>query len=375
MATGESSARLLFDLDDIDAAVQGLDARYLAGEAAVHAHTWSVIKEGYTAANRHELPAFTPDWVNVDHRQARAFAPGELSAYIDATWDVAPDAKIYVEAVHRLSDLGVVVTQVGSGTSQQGFEAEWREVVLLTVDGDLLSRCEMFDEADIDAATAKLDELSRPVRRLENAASRASARLQACFVVRDWVGIAGIFADDIVSDDRRRVVNAGVRQGRDAAIAEISAIADVGTKAFQTDVIATRGERLVLGRTRTTGGDQRPDAFLTEVIDIIGIDADDRIVARVVFDPDDIDAAFEELDARYLAGEAADHAHIWSVIAQGYAAMNRYEVPTFTPNWVTVDHRKGISFTTGGDLAAYIDSRWDVAPARDDLRRGRASAE
>ena len=36
---------------------------------------------------------------------------------------------------------------------------------------------------------------------------------------------------------------------------------------------------------------------------------------------------FEELDARYLAGEAADFAHTWSVIAEGYAAFNRHELP------------------------------------------------
>ena len=49
---------------------------------------------------------------------------------------------------------------------------------------------------------------------------------------------------------------------------------------------------------------------------IVEIDADERIAALVVFDPDDIDAAFEELDARYLAGEAAAHAHTWSVISR-----------------------------------------------------------
>ena len=52
------------------------------------------------------------------------------------------------------------------------------------------------------------------------------------------------------------------------------------------------------------------------MLSVVEIDADERIVARVVFDPDDIDAAFEELDARYLAGEAAAHAHTWSVIAK-----------------------------------------------------------
>ena len=80
-------------------------------------------------------------------------------------------------------------------------------------------------------------------------------------------------------------------------------------------------------RARFSGDDQRPEAFRTEVLGIVEIDADDRIAATVMFDPDDIDAAFEELDARYLAGEAAAHAHTWSVIARAYAALNRRELP------------------------------------------------
>ena len=63
------------------------------------------------------------------------------------------------------------------------------------------------------------------------------------------------------------------------------------------------------------------------MLDIVEIDADDRIAASVVFDLDDIDAAFEELDARYLAGEAAAHAHTWSVIARAYAALNGTSCP------------------------------------------------
>ena len=59
---------------------------------------------------------------------------------------------------------------------------------------------------------------------------------------------------------------------------------------------------------------------------IVEIDADNRIAAYVAFDLDDIDAAFEELDARYLAGEAAAYSHTWSLIAQTYAAFNRHEL-------------------------------------------------
>ena len=49
-------AWVVFDLDDFDAAIAELDSRYLAGEAAAHAQTWSVITGGHAAVNRRELP-------------------------------------------------------------------------------------------------------------------------------------------------------------------------------------------------------------------------------------------------------------------------------------------------------------------------------
>ena len=77
-------------------------------------------------------------------------------------------------------------------------------------------------------------------------------------------------------------------------------------------VIATRGERLTLGRFLISTDDQGPNAFHNDVLGIAEINADNRIAACVMFDVDDIDAAFEELDARYLAGEAAAHSRTWS---------------------------------------------------------------
>ena len=93
---------------------------------------------------------------------------------------------------------------------------------------------------------------------------------------------------------------------------------------------------------------------------IVEIDTDDRIAAQVVFDPDDIDAAIAELDARYLAGEAAAHAHTWSVITEAYAAFNRHELPrdaTWSPS------------TTGGLIRSSPSDHdrihpriWDLTP-------------
>ena len=90
------------------------------------------------------------------------------------------------------------------------------------------------------------------------------------------------------------------------------------------DRIATRGDHLVLAR-RFSGRDRAPEPFVSEILSIAQTNADDMIVAQVSFDPEDIDAAFDELDARYLAGEAAEYAQTWSVIANSRATFQRGE--------------------------------------------------
>ena len=80
-----------------------------------------------------------------------------------------------------------------------------------------------------------------------------------------------------------------------------------------------------------SGHDQRPEAFRTDVLNVAQIKADGQIAALVTFDPDDIDAAFAELEERYVAGEAAAHSHTWSLIARAYAGFNRGEIPAATP--------------------------------------------
>ena len=183
-------AYVAFDLDDFDAAIAELDARYLAGEAAAYAHTWSVVMRPYDAINRQELFATTPDWVSIDHRRGATFAAGDANAYVRASLDDGAGS-IYVETVHRLGDLGAVVTWAATGTTHEGFDAEWRGIHVLTVDGDMISRFEVFDEADLDAAIARFDELSRPAPRLENTASQVNERLLACFSAREWEACAG----------------------------------------------------------------------------------------------------------------------------------------------------------------------------------------
>ena len=352
-ADGRITAGVVFDPDDLDAAFEELEARYLAGEGAVHAHTWSVVAGAYASFNRHELPATAPNSVAVEHRPLLTTETADLAASIRSVWDSTPNARMCIEAVHRLSELGAVVTYVLKGTSPEGFDAEWRMINILTVEGDLMSRSEVFDEADLDAALARFEELQPQAPRLENAASGVGERQLAHFAARDWAAMAEILADDTFTDDRRRVVNAGIQHGRDVDVATMRALADLGVAHIASTVVATRGERLALTRARMSGRDQRPDAFYTEALSILEIDADNRGAAKVVFDPDDIDAAIAELDARYLAGEGAAHARTWSVMMQACAALNTREIFATTADFVNIDHRS-LAAIESGDLKPYI---------------------
>ncbi|MGO9354055.1 MAG: BTAD domain-containing putative transcriptional regulator [Mycobacterium sp.] len=355
------AAVVAFDPNDFEAAIAELDARYLAGEAAANSQTWSVIARAYAELNRQQLPATTPDFENIDHRRVAPFAPGDHFEYLQAAWDLGVDVNMYIDTVHQLSDFGAVITHTAHGTSHEGSDVEWHEINLLTVEGDKFTRCELFDEGDVDAALARFEQLSRPKRRLENAATRVCERLSACFAAREWDAVAERLADDVSTDDRRRVVGEGIRPGRDAVIAEISALADLGVKNSTSEFIATRGSHLVLRRFRTSGRDQRPEQFHVEVLDVIEINADERIAARVVFDLDDFDAAIAELDARYLAGEASAYAHTWSVITGTYSAINRHELPELTPDHVNVDHRR-IPMIEAGEGTANVRAGWEFTP-------------
>jgi hypothetical protein len=170
--------------------------------------------------------------------------------------------------------------------------------------------------------------------------------------------MAEVVADDIVNDDRRRVVNGGIQRGREAVIANMRAVAEVGVKNIEYSVIAIRGDHLALGRTRVSGGGQWPDAYGVEVLNLVEVAADNRFTTGIAFDIDDIDAAFGELDARYIAGEAAAYAHPWSVIAESFAAVNRRAFPALTPDFKNIDHRRAVAFASG-EMTAYIHAALD----------------
>ena len=88
--------------------------------------------------------------------------------------------------MHRLGNLGAVVTEAGLGPRKRASMPSGERSAFSTFDGDRINRFELFDEADLDAALARFDELHPQAPRLENAASQVEQRFLDYFAARDW---------------------------------------------------------------------------------------------------------------------------------------------------------------------------------------------
>ena len=299
-----------------------------------------VVAGGYAGFNRRELLATTAEWVNIDHRRGAAFAPGDMISYIQAAWDDSPDTKIYIAAVHRLSKIGAVVTHVAHGISQEGFDAEWRDVHVLAVEGDMFSRSELFDEADLDTAIATVRR-AQPAGTAVGKHGKPGVRaLVEHFAARDWDAIRPWWPTTSSIDDRRRVVNGGVRHGRDAGIARLAS----GRRRRRRDkhgVTSLRPAASVSLSRRVRASGRDPGAFQDDVLQVVEIDADERIAGVSSSTSTTLTLPSpNSTPATSPAKPQPTRAHGRSS-RRVTPQFNRSELPATTTDWVDVDHRPG----------------------------------
>ena len=142
-----------------------------------------------------------------------------------------------------------------------------------------VSRCEIFDEADLDAALARFEELSRPAPRLENAASHAYERFRSRFEIRDWAAIAEILAGTSnTADDRRRVMSAG--NSARSRCGNREPTGDRRSRHHKSDIgLSSRPAESASSSATTRGRDQGAEAFHTDVLSHFETNADERIAA------------------------------------------------------------------------------------------------
>jgi hypothetical protein len=262
-----------------------------------------------------------------------------------------------IEAVHRLNHRGAVFTHTGYGTSREGFDAEWRTSVLVTVEGELINRCELFDEADIDAALARFDELNAAAPHLENAATRARARQAEAFNSRNLDGfLAGYSIAEARYEDRRK----GLRD--DAAGPGLTKRARAlfeAPKRWRTEMepVAIRGPRLALTRDKYLDTDS--DRTITaEHLTLTEVDDEGLVRATILFDPDDINGAIAELTARWIASGEVAHPELIESERRLNETVNRHDWDAIAIRFAgaTIANRRQLANPDAGTIADHMSS-------------------
>ncbi len=126
---------------------------------------------------------------------------------------------------------------------------------------------------------------------------RVAFRLNDAYNARDLDTIASMYPDDIEFVDRRPGLTTTTR-GRDAMMEQLRVMTDLGMYQLPNTVLAARGTLKLLDVTWSNRDEEAP----VEVPTLLLIEySPDGLIEKVfVYEPAGLDAALEDLDARYL---------------------------------------------------------------------------
>jgi class 3 adenylate cyclase len=340
------AAAVTFDIDDLDAAIAELDARYLAAADTAHADVARLVFDLAHAYNSRDWDLyrsmFDDNAVAVDHRPAgwgRVVGSEGVVANINAMIELVPDMHCTCAALIGTAPDTTLTLLRFTGTSPEGTAVEFSMYNLIKHRGGRVALMEMYPESDASSARERFEALTAatPTELEPNRAFEVIIEMTGTAARADVEGFGTWFAPGYRSDDRR----AGVRP-------ESLDISDLVGPAIQeatrstASLIGTRGSRLCLYRTVTTGTTREGFAWEFDVIAIAGINEHDLIEGGAIFDPYDVDAAIEDLDARY--GQTLEPARraVWEPLAGWMAAIRAHDwdgAAALAPDLVLEDHR------------------------------------
>jgi hypothetical protein len=371
---GDHVAVVMFDPDALDAARAELDRRYAAAEAAAHGRVaagMGAFVRAIASRDWDAMPAlFSPDLVVNDHRPLgweTLHGPATYVESLKSLVDIAPDVRLRGDHM-SFSDRAALVVDAWVGTREGGaFEAPRAVVFEFDVPGRIRS-LDLYNPEQLDEARTRFEAVGAtsapdPLRIPPNAAWRARERFHGLARARDWEGSRALATTDFTYEDRRKHalvtgdVEVWIRSAREATSWPRLRVSGA--------LIGTAGDRIMVERVAWTGGHDA-GAFEIDLIRLVEVAADGRLVAWIDFDVEDRSAASAEATARFLAGEAAAARAGLAPIAALERAWGRHDWDAmrdhFAPDAVVDDHRTlGMgrldrdrwieSWRVGGDLA------------------------
>ncbi len=296
---------------------------------------------------------------------------------------IVPGRDAVMELVHGLHDVGFQkVTNVPMAVRGEGlalFRRVWHNpegfdlpmlVLVEAAPSGLVGYQIMWDVEDLDTAMAELDRRFAEVEtwstNLSNAATRILAPYPEKFAARDWEWIGDMIDEHAVSDDRRTAVSGGVVIGRPAIVKLTQGLEDVGFTTMSEQPIAIRGDRLVL--TIRTWHD--PHGFDLPLLALMEFTDAGPMISNIMWDLEDLDTAYAEMDRLYLDGEGAPHAEVLDPLC--YRFIHCYNTrdwaalatPPFGPDTVLVDHRPASYGEMLGidQLVEYLETMLGLVP-------------
>jgi len=271
--------------------------------------------------------------------------------------------------------------RIVTGTADGGaFESEFLLLTEVDAEGKILASINFDVEAQAEASLeaqqrslASDNVTSGGQREFANAATRLNERLARAWAARDWDTIAAIHAPSHQLDERRRLMQ--MRLSATDSMAQLRVLFDAPGSQWVIRPIATRGERLSLSRCLFHGdADAGGGPLAIDYLAVDEVDGEGRFAEIVLFDPDDLDAGYAELHARFAAGEAAAHPRAlaeWLAMAKALAAHDWDALTAaHAPEIVCHDHRL-LGWGTLHGVAAWVrtqqvlvelapDTRWRV---------------
>ena len=211
------------------------------------------------------------------------------------------------ETIHRLAsdEFGSLVVghMVGRNRGGGDFESQFLRVVMS--DREKLTRIEVFEIDDLDAAMARFDELAGAETvvgegsRLSNAATRAIDRWIAALEARDRDAMIAGIAASFVYDDRRSLTGVALDRAEWISTQDISLATGLRVRSTTLSIF---GDRLAMAHERWHG-ESEGAAFDGENLTTREVDAEGRTTAIVTFDTNDRQAASDELLRRFRKSE------------------------------------------------------------------------
>jgi ketosteroid isomerase-like protein len=311
---------------------------------------------------------------SVDHRILGTWSASGAEVMVRqvrSLLEVADDVIFADDEVLCLRPDALLTRRTHSGTDRAGGGRYERVFLMIRVFGadGLATHHEYFDTDREVEALARFDELvgEPPAVRFENAATRAWDRFGDAWEARDWDRVAAGFATGFRVMDRRRMVR--LELDRDGHLETLRLMFEMRSPRSTKQQLATRGDRLALNRVLFEASDRNVGPIEVEFLQVVEVDEHGDWVAIVAFDPDDLDAAYDELDDRYAAGEAAAFGH-----AKGLGAFTRAlaaqdldaMASTLAPDFVVHDHSP-LGWGTL-DRPAYVESLKALAALAPDSR-------